>query len=108
MTAVEEKSWKWGKSGRLPPSKMPDWNEEEYQSYFDRDRIWWPWWVAIEFYWRKTGIVSTRCQLFERGSYSGGFKCCSKANAPSRQAPVDRASFMNWVCGKSEKKDDKS
>lgn len=104
MTAVLEMEGERGAAGRIPPSKSCGWEEEKYQEHLTvRERTWWPWWVAIEYYWRKTGVVTTRTQLFER-SKKGCFKCCTDANAPSKLAPIDRDSFEKWMRGDNGKK----
>ena len=72
---------------------------EEYLN--NRNVIWWPWWVAAEFLRRKTLIEFSPKHLIALAK-KRHFKSGKIAGAPSRLAPVDKASFMNWVQGKAE------
>lgn len=83
---------------KLPASRLPGWDEEAYKDHFDQDCIWWPWWVAREFFWRKTRTTIDDKWLMTVGT-RGAFICGVRNGAPSRKAPVDRATFMNWVQG---------
>ncbi len=79
--------------------------EAEYQAYLvtgPNGPIWWPWWVAEEYLWRKTRQEMLRTALIALAA-KGAFNTGKRADAPLKKAPVDRESFQNWVHGKSQK-----
>ncbi len=62
-------------------------------------RQWWPWLVAIAYYERKTGLRISKEHLMKMGR-RGFFRFGkTRANCPSRLAPVDRFTFEPWVDG---------
>ena len=98
---------------KLPASRLPGLDEELYQDYLHKECIWWPWWVAGEFYWRKTRHVASSTQLIPLANkYEGKgdkqvlltFIAGAKGRAPTRLRPVDKDTFMNWVQGGKKRK----
>lgn len=74
-----------------------------FEEYLDPGVIWWPWWVAVEYYRRKTLHLIGKTNLMviaQRGMFLTG----KRAGAPCKLAPVDRASYMSWVNGGSKRK----
>lgn len=77
--------------------------EPTFDDYLKNEHVsWWPRWVAREYYHRKTLIWVTENYLTEMGK-RGHFIAGVKNGAPSRLAPFDKLSFMNWVHGKGPK-----
>lgn len=76
---------------------MPE-QSPAYEEYLNPEVIWWPWGVAQEYYRRKTLVTIDSHELRQMGR-KGRFKYGKRAGAPSRKAPVDAASFMQWVHG---------
>lgn len=93
---------------KAPASRQDGWDEDAYQDHLHPDCIWWPWWVACEFLWRKTRHVmasTTLIPMANKCEMKGGkkllmtFICGTKHRAPTRMTPVHRPSFMNWAQG---------
>lgn len=75
-----------------------------FEEYLEPEVIWWPWWVAVEYYRRKTLHVVTPEFLMTKGRRKNGFSFGVYANAPTKKTSVDRASFMDWVHGRGGRK----
>lgn len=86
--------------GRPVGSRAKQGNGPEFEKYLEPEVIWWPWWVAVEYYRRKTLQTVSKEFLMKKGRGKDGFEFGTSAHCPSHAVPVNRSSFMNWVHGR--------